>query len=158
MDTWSVLETDFLAPPVVWAASAALENVAGLAVRAWGGYAQACTAKFYHMTASAYQEAQRDLTLPHTLISVPLRTCCPVCTIHGKHRCAQAERCRMILGRDELIPPATAEEDSAAAVPPEVAERVAAVELQGNFMFDPVRISCATCCCGTHDLPSYGAD
>ena len=44
MDTWSVLETDFLAPPVVWAASSALENVAGLAVRAWGGYPQACTA------------------------------------------------------------------------------------------------------------------
>ena len=45
----------------------------------------------------------------------------------------------MILGREELVPRAIAEEDSAAAVPPEVAERVAAVELQGNFMFDPVR-------------------
>ncbi len=53
MDTWSVLETDFLAPPVVWAASAALENVAGLAVRAWGGYPQACTAKFHPVAASA---------------------------------------------------------------------------------------------------------
>ena len=49
----------------------------------------------------------------------------------------------MIVGRDELIPPATAEEDSAAAVSPELAERVAAVELQGNFMFDPVRSPCA---------------
>ncbi len=41
MDTWTVLHTDFLAPPVVWAASVALENVAGLAVRAWGGFPQA---------------------------------------------------------------------------------------------------------------------
>ena len=40
MDTWSVLDTDFLAPPVVWAATAALANVAGLVVRAWGGYPQ----------------------------------------------------------------------------------------------------------------------
>ena len=53
MDTWSVLETDFLAPPVVWAASAALDNVAGLAVRAWGGYPQVCTAESHYLTASA---------------------------------------------------------------------------------------------------------
>ena len=59
MDTWSVLETDFLKPPVVWAASAALENVAGLAVRAWGGYPQACTAKVHHVAAPACSQGQR---------------------------------------------------------------------------------------------------
>ena len=49
----------------------------------------------------------------------------------------------MILGRDDLIPRGNLDEDGAAAVPPELAERVAAVELQGNFMFDPVRSLCA---------------
>ena len=48
----------------------------------------------------------------------------------------------MILGREESLPRPPEAEDGAAAVPSELAERVAAVELQGNFMFDPVRSLC----------------
>ena len=47
MDTWTILDTDFLAPPVVWAASSALDNIAGLAVRAWGGYPQVLSSKLF---------------------------------------------------------------------------------------------------------------
>ncbi len=50
----------------------------------------------------------------------------------------------MILGREESLSPATAAEEDGAAIAPELAERVAAVELQGNFMFDPVRGRCAS--------------
>ena len=78
--------------------------------------------------------------------------------MHDKPLRAQAERCRMILGREELVPRATVEEDGAAAVPPELAERVAAIELQGNFMFDPVRSPCAACWCRIMNLSSSGAD
>ena len=53
----------------------------------------------------------------------------------------------MILGREESLPPAPAEdEEGGATVPADIAERVAAVELQGNFMFDSVRGHCAACC------------
>ena len=77
--------------------------------------------------------------VPHAITNAQLLTCCFEKSIHGKDLSVQAERCRMILRREELVPRAIAEEDSAAAGSPEVADRVAAVELRGNFMFDPVR-------------------
>ena len=62
--------------------------------------------------------------------------------------CTQAERCRLILAREESMPPVAAGEDGGPEpVPAELAQRVAAVEVQGNFMFDPVRSLCAVCCC-----------
>lgn len=145
MDTWTVLDTDFLAPPVVWAATAALGNVAGLAMRAWGGYSQVWLTTPDSRLPPPLMYA--PLHVPQTITNVALWARLPFTqSQHQDGLCAQAERCRLILGREESIPPVAAEDDGGAApVPPEIAERVAAVELQGNFMFDPVRSPCAAC-------------
>lgn len=50
---------------------------------------------------------------------------------------AQAERCRMILGREESLPEAPNMED-VTPVDESIAEHCAAIECKGNFMFDPV--------------------
>lgn len=48
----------------------------------------------------------------------------------------QAERCRMVVGQEEVLPPAPDPGDADFEPAPALAEAVAAVEVPGNFMFD----------------------
>lgn len=57
----------------------------------------------------------------------------------------QAERCRMILGREESLPEVPSVEE-VGPMPEAVAEHCAAIEVKGNFMFDPVRCSTSASC------------
>ncbi|KAJ9532100.1 hypothetical protein QJQ45_003821 [Haematococcus lacustris] len=79
---WELTWTDFLPPPVVGDAMAALAGRSDVQALPWGGY-------------------------------------------------AQAERCRLALGREELM--ASARND------PEGAGGVAAIQVRGNFMFDAAK-------------------
>lgn len=48
----------------------------------------------------------------------------------------QAERCRMLVGPEEALPPPPDPEDADFEAPPALADAVAALEVAGNFMFD----------------------
>jgi RNA-binding protein YlmH len=48
----------------------------------------------------------------------------------------QAERCRMLVGPADLLPPAPDPDDADAQPAPALAEAVAALEVAGSFMFD----------------------
>lgn len=51
--------------------------------------------------------------------------------------CKQAERCRMLVGPVDLLPPAPDPDDDAGfEAAPALAEAVSALEVAGNFMFD----------------------
>ena len=143
-DSWQAAVTDFQPPPVVAFASAAVAQLAGVGCIAWGGYPQAMPLPALDVPLTA---SPACLPLPSTAQAWPgacsgLRMCDLDSTVS---RCAggltdgaqtQAERCRMLVGSVDLLPPAPDPDDAEYQAAPALAEAVAALEVAGNFMFD----------------------
>ena len=106
-ERWETTFTDFLSPPVVADALGALAGMADVTAIPWGGYPQ--------VGAGQQPQAMHDAWAQHPQLMEPLRP--------------QAERCRIALGREEVL--------SALQDDPSQLGGVAALQVRGNFMFDP---------------------